>query len=198
MKISSFYLTFFLLSMLATNAQKTPTYVLPALPFDEEGTAKLLEQGTSTIRGNAYLKKKGKNNYVAKGGKIILFPVTPYFTEFVELKKKYNTGKKQATMTNNAFAYRVEGKYLDDQGGFEFSNLKPGRYYIITWVQFEKKKNLTIRTGTRTYYNQYSGNVVGEEAIYTNYTQSYNSEDEVAGFVEVKENGQVVNTVISN
>ncbi|MGF6846500.1 hypothetical protein QFZ51_001735 [Chitinophaga sp. W3I9] len=189
---------YFASASITASAQKGVEYILPAASFDEAATNKLLEPGTATIRGNAFLKKKGKVNFATKGHNIILFPVTPYFTEFLELKKKYNKGKKQASMTNDAFTYRIEGRYLDDQGNFEFTELKPGKYYLVTWIEYERKKNLILRTGTRTFYNVYSGNEVRSEPIYNAYSYYYQAEDEVAGFVEVNKEGEVVNTVISN
>lgn len=188
------------LMIVATNlpAQKKTSFVFPATPFNEAETAILMEPGTATIKGIASLKKKGKLNFSRKGSAILLFPATPYFMEFIELKKKFNSNKKMATMSNEAFTYRIQGRYLDAQGGFEFSNLKPGKYCVITWIEFEKTKNITLRTGTRTYYNAWTGNEVGSDPIYSDYTYGYKSEDEVIGFVEVKNNGEVVNTVVSN
>lgn len=196
-KILSISLCFAFLSSIAY-AQKSPQYIFPTTTFDEAEAEKLMEPGTAAIRGNAFLKKKGQTTFASRGSKVILLPVTPYFTEFIELKKKYNGKKKKmATISNLAFSYRVEGKYLDFDGNFEFTHLKPGKYYVVTWIPFEKKKNVTLQTGTREYYNVYSGNVTRSEAVYSDYTYHYEVEDEVIGLVEVK-NGSVTNVVVSN
>lgn len=179
------------------NAQRTPEWVLPSTPFNEVETSKLMEKGTATIQGTATLKKKGKDNFGVKGSQILLFPVTPYFTEFLELKKKFNNRKKQATMSPVAFTYRVEGRFLDDKGTFQFTNLKPGKYYIISWIAFARQKTVAVQTGTSTSYNVY-GYALGSSPIYEDQHYDVFIENEVRGFVEVKQAGEVLNVVISN
>ncbi|NII82608.1 MULTISPECIES: hypothetical protein [unclassified Pedobacter] len=178
-------------------AQKTPEWVLPSTPFNELETAKLMEKGTATIQGTATLKKKGKDNFGVKGSQILLFPVTPYLTEFLELKKKFNSRKKQATMSPLAFSYRVEGRFLDDKGTFEFTNLKAGKYYVISWIAFGRQKTVAVQTGTSTSYNVY-GYALGSSPIYEDYHYDVFIENEISGFVDVKEAGAVVNVVVSN
>lgn len=186
-----------LLSIHSVYAQKAPEWVLPTTSFNEAETAKLMEKGTSTIQGTAVLKKKGKDNFGVKGSQILLFPVTPYFTEFLELKKKYNSRKKQATMSRNAFTYRVEGRFVDEKGTFQFTNLKPGKYYVISWISFAKQKTTAVQTGTSTSYNVY-GYVLGSSPIYEDYQYDVFIENEVSGFVDVKEANSVINVVVSN
>ncbi|MCS4225831.1 carboxypeptidase-like regulatory domain-containing protein [Sphingobacterium sp. BIGb0165] len=178
-------------------AQKAPQWVLPTTPFNEAETARLMERGSATIEGTATLKKKGKDNFGVKGSQILLFPVTPYFTEFLELKKKFNSRKKQATMSPVAFTYRIEGRFLDDKGTFQFTNLKPGKYYIISWIAFARQKTVAVQTGTSTSYNVY-GYALGSSPIYEDHHYDVFIENEVGGFVEVKEAGAVVNVMVSN
>ena len=178
-------------------AQKAPQWVLPTTPFNEAETARLMERGSATIEGTATLKKKGKDNFGVKGSQILLFPVTPYLTEFLELKKKFNSRKKQATMSPVAFTYRIEGRFLDDKGTFQFTNLKPGKYYIISWIAFARQKTVAVQTGTSTSYNVY-GYALGSSPIYEDYQYDVFIENEVSGFVEVKEADTVVNVTVSN
>lgn len=186
-----------LLSIHSAFAQKAPEWVLPSTPFNEAETAKLMDQGTATIQGTAVLKKKGKDNFSQKGGQILLFPVTPYFTEFLELKKKYNSRKKQASMSPVAFTYRVEGRFIDDNGTFQFTNLKPGKYYVISWISFARQKTVAVQTGTSTSYNVY-GYALGSSPIYEDQHYDVFIENEVSGFVEVKEAAGVTSVIISN
>ncbi|MFA4868956.1 MAG: hypothetical protein WC623_12185 [Pedobacter sp.] len=186
-----------LLSVQGSYAQKAPEWVLPSTPFNEAETAKLMEKGNATIQGIAKLKKKGKDNFGVKGSQILLFPVTPYFTEFLELKKKYNSRKKQATMGRTAFTYRVEGRFIDEKGTFQFTGLKPGKYYIISWISFARQKTTAVQTGTNTSYNVY-GYVLGSSPIYEDYHYDVFIENEVSGFVDVTETNGVVNVVVSN
>jgi len=195
-KILSINLLLFLCCSIAY-AQKAPQWVLPTTPFNEAETARLMERGSATIEGTATLKKKGKDNFGVKGSQILLFPVTPYLTEFLELKKKFNSRKKQATMSPVAFTYRIEGRFLDDKGTFQFTNLKPGKYYIISWIAFARQKTVAVQTGTSTSYNVY-GYALGSSPIYEDHHYDVFIENEVNGFVEVKEAGAVVNVTVSN
>lgn len=178
-------------------AQKSPEWVLPSIPFNEAETAKLMEKGTSTIRGTATLKKQGKDNFGVKGSQILLFPATPYFNAFLELQKKFNSRKKQATMGPIAFTYRLEGRFIDDKGSFEFTGLKPGKYYIVSWIAFAKQKTVAVQTGTTTSYNVY-GYALGSSAIYEDRYYDVFIENQIGGFTEVKAEGTVTNIVISN
>lgn len=181
----------------SVHAQKARENVFPSTPFNEEETAKLMEPGTATVRGTAVFKRKGKNNFSARKGQIILFPVTPYLTEYLELKKKYSSGKKVPTISNTAFTYRIEGRFMNDEGGFEFTNLKPGRYYVVTWIEFEKKKNVTLQSGNQLYLSFYSG-AITSEPVYSKYTYTYKDEGEVSAFIDIKSEGETINTVVSN
>ncbi|HWW40796.1 hypothetical protein, partial [Pedobacter sp.] len=115
---------------------------------------------------------------------------------FIALRKKYNKGKKVAAMSNDAFTYRIEGKVIDDKGTFEFTDLKPGQYYITTWITYEKEASYKVESGTSTRYNMY-GEVLSSTPIYSYYTYKYAVEDEVTGMVEVKNAGEKVTALIS-
>jgi hypothetical protein len=181
----------------AALAQKTPEFIYPTTPFNEAEAAKQMEEGTATISGIAKIKKKGRTYFPWQTDQINLFPATAYILEFAELKKKYTKGKKVATMTNEAFTYRIEGRTTDKQGSFEFRNLKPGKYYIVTWIDYEKQYDYQVRTGTDYAFNQY-GNMVASYPIYTTYTHKYAVEAEVSGIVEVKADGEKVTVLITN
>ena len=174
-----------------------PQYLFPATAFNEAEAAQLMAEGTARITGTAKLRKRGVDYLPWQGDRIDLFPVTPYLLEFAALRKKHHKGKKIAAMSNEAFTYRIEGKFIDNKGTFEFRDLKPGKYYIATWITFEREYQETVQTGTEVGYNYY-GNAAASWPIYTTYTHKYTLDDEVTGIVEVKSNGETVTTVISN
>jgi len=116
-------------------AQKNIEFVLPSTPFNQEEADKMLEEGNSTIQGNISFKKRGYVNYPGFSDMVLLYPATAYFQEYIELKKKYNTKKKQAGLTREAAMARIETKTLDSKGNFVFTNIKPG---------LDKKKELTM------------------------------------------------------
>ena len=193
----AFIIASLLLTDMGTMAQKQPTYVYPETPFDEATTAKQMEEGTAIISGTAKIKKKGTTYYPGRKDPINLFPATPYIMEFAELNKKFRKGKKVATMSNDAFSYRIEGRTMDDRGTFEFKGLKPGKYYLVTWIDYQKSASYSVQTGTSVGYNYY-GQAVSSWPIYTSYTYKYDVEMEVSAVVEVKADGERVTVVVTN
>ncbi|NSL88364.1 hypothetical protein [Chitinophaga solisilvae] len=179
-------------------AQKKPEYIYPKATFDEAATDKQMDPGTSVVRGSAVVTKKGKLSMAEAGSSILLFPSNAYYDEFFALRKKYpEGGKKEASMENAAFSYRIQGKFLDNIGTFEFKNLKPGKYYIMTWIPYEKKKRVRLETGKQWSINFYTG-VIGSEPVYGNFIYRYKEDMVVGGFVEVQKDGEVVEAIISN
>lgn len=190
-------LVLLLLTVEGAWGQQEPQYLFPATTFNETEAAQLMGEGKARITGTAKLRKKGVDYLPWQGDRIDLFPVTPYLLEFAALRKKHHKGKKIAAMSNEAFTYRIEGKIIDGKGSFEFRDLKPGKYYIATWITFEREYQETVQTGTSVGYNIY-GNAISSWPIYTTYTHKYNLDDEVTGIVEVKSDGETVTAVISN
>nr|WP_295872289.1 hypothetical protein [uncultured Chitinophaga sp.] len=178
------------------SAQKNPEYIFPTAAFNEEEVARQMEDGGATIDGLAKLKKKGRTYYPWQGDRIQLYPVTPYLTEFLELQKKYRKGKKIASINNTVFSYHIEGRVLDENGHFQFRDVKPGKYYIVTWIDYEKSYQYQVQTGRETARNGY-GEIVYSIPTYTTYTHKYAVEQEVSGIVEVTGDGKM-SAVISN
>jgi hypothetical protein len=179
------------------SAQQNSEYIFPSVPFNEAEVSKQMEDGTSSISGVAKLKKKGVEYVPGKGDRINLYPVTPYLLEFSDLQKKHKRGKKVASMSNEAFTYRIEGRFIDNNGTFEFKDLKPGKYYIVTWIEFQKQDSYREQTGSSTTYNMY-GQAISSSPLYTRYTYNYTVESEVSSIVEVKADGEKVTTILKN
>lgn len=162
-------------------------------PFDTVAARAALAKGTGAIKGVAFIHpvkqgfgiKTGKKIYAYKA-KVLLFPVTPYLLEYLDLKKKANPAKKKfAYLSHEAWYYRLEA-ITNSDGEFTFPDMKPGRYYLETIVNWQQ-------SGT---YNQYSGsgynNYGGQTDYYTrqNYTNNY--ADLVTKIVEIEKDGQVL------
>lgn len=137
----------FLGSFSIAQAQKKVEYVLPTTAFDKQEAYKMLEEGRYSIQGRISLKKRGYVNYPGFRDKVLLYPVTPHLLEYIELKKKYNSKKKQAAMTREAALTRIESRTLDSDGNFIFKYLKPGKYYIVSWVTWEKVTSSQVQSG---------------------------------------------------
>lgn len=175
-------------------AQTKAEPVFPKIPFDKAAAMKMLEPGTSSITG--VIKKKIKNQAnTFLGIEVTLLPVTPYVSEWIELRKQYKKGKKIASMSQEAYSYRILAKADDNTGVYTFRNIKPGKYYLMTTVTVGKAKDMLIQTGTSTTtgYNVFGQAVNSRtDPIYAPFKLFYNDTDFIADFAEVTADGQIV------
>lgn len=179
-------------------AQSKVEYILPTAAFDKLATYKMLDEGTNSIQGRISLKKRGFVNYPGFEDKVLLYPVTPHLLEYIELKTKYNSKRKQAGMTKEAAMARIETKTTDSKGNFVFRNIKPGKYYIVTWVVWEKVRGSQVQSGpVVANYNmlgqQMGGGYVPTETRY----DATAHEMEIGEFVEVTGEGKVTTVDIA-
>ena len=176
----------------------------PQVFFDKKQAEAQLGAGKSTIEGVAFTREKrsihltmgavkvktGKKHMARPNTVVMLFPVTEYFTEFYNLRKKLESKTKQVLMSNEAFAVRREA-YTDDYGRFRFENLKVGKYYLETIVDFTAVGSYKQQTGTSTAYNAY-GTPLYSTPIYETFFYDYEAAHRESKFVEVKKDGQVI------
>ena len=176
----------------------------PQVFFDKKQAEAQLGAGKSTIEGVAFTREKrsipltmgavkvktGKKHMARPNTVVMLFPVTEYFTEFYNLRKKLESKTKQVLMSNEAFAVRREA-YTDDYGRFRFENLKVGKYYLETIVDFTAVGSYKQQTGTSTAYNVY-GTPLYSTPIYETFFYDYEAAHRESKFVEVKKDGQVI------
>ncbi|GAA4161501.1 hypothetical protein GCM10022217_27250 [Chryseobacterium ginsenosidimutans] len=165
----------------------------PEVAFDSLQAKKMLAKGTATIKGIAFTKPK--NNLGFKSGqriyankiKVILFPVTPYFEAWYQLRKDKESLRKRryVYLSDQAYRYRLEAVTNSD-GEFTFPEMKPGKYFLQGFLGY-------THYGT---YNQYTGSGYNGYGGRTDYYQqkdySVDHEDRIEEFVEVKENGEIV------
>ncbi|CAM3109419.1 hypothetical protein DRF59_19820 [Chryseobacterium flavum] len=188
----------FLVPYLSVRAQKTPEFIPPAVAFNKEEAYKMLDEGNNSIRGNISLKKRGYVNYPGFSDMVLLYPATPYFQEYIELKKKYNSKKKQAGLTREAAMARIETKTIDDKGNFQFTNIKPGKYYIVSWIKWEKVTRNEVQSGPVTANRNMLGIQMGGGYFPTKTqyeSQAY--ENEVGAYIEVSANNPVTTVTIA-
>lgn len=160
-------------------------------PYDTIAARAALAEGNGTIKGVAFTRpnktiygRTGKRIYANKI-KVLLFPVTPYLLEYLELKKKENYKKlKFAYLSPEAWRFRLEAVTNSD-GEFTFPKMKPGKYYLqglLNWY-------------TSGYYNRYTGsgyNGYGTTNYYTREQYTTNHADLLEKFVDVNSDGEVV------
>jgi hypothetical protein len=167
--------------------------LMPKAPFDTLEVRKTLAKGTSTIKGVAFIRpvsqgfgiKTGKKIFAYKT-RVLLFPVTPYLLEYLDLKKKANPKKlKFAYLSHQAWYYHLEA-ITNSTGEFTFPDMKPGKYYVEAVLNWQQ-------SGT---YNQYNGsgynNYGGQTDYYSRQNYVNNYADLLYKFVEVEKDGETV------
>lgn len=188
-----FFVAFLTLQGFVAMAQRAPKVVYPTTPFNKAEVKHMLETGTSTIRGRV----TEKSNYLVT--LVILFPVTPYFTEWYELKKKDKKGKKDIRMSDEAYTYRILTQINKKDGTFEFTGLKPGKYYMQTLITQTKSGSAETQVGTETTtgYNAYGQAISSNtRAIKGKQNYLYKVEELHTTFAEIGADGQVVNVTL--
>jgi hypothetical protein len=179
----------------AMNAQEQIKPVFPSATFNKEEADNMLNSGTAMVRGVVAKKKKNPDNTYL-GIVVTLFPCTDYFNEWYELQKKNKKDNRLAMMTPEAYSYRILAKASDKDGTFEFTNLKPGKYYLQTTVRQGQMKEMWNQVGTSTSvgYNVHGQAITSySRPIYEDFKLFYESTDLVKKFVEIDSEGQVVN-----
>lgn len=118
--------------------------VEPQTPFDFKLAADMINGGKSQIKGKAFFQTKAgligrkiePDTYAKPGNVVSLYPLTPYFQEFLELRKKDKKDKQMAAISRTANSFRVLTKVVTEQGDFMFVGLKPGKYFLECFVYY--------------------------------------------------------------
>ncbi|MCG2613781.1 hypothetical protein LZZ85_05795 [Terrimonas sp. NA20] len=132
-----------MLFALVSSAQKQIEIMQPKKEFDIQLASKMLNEGTSEIKGYAYYEERtpigikvGETIYGRVGVVVSLYPLTPYIEEYLSLKKRNKEGKRIATISSLANCYRIESKIYSQKGEFLFVGLAAGKYYLESLVHF--------------------------------------------------------------
>lgn len=178
--------------------------LLPQVFFDKTLAQNQLKPGKSTIEGEAFTREKanipftlgmakakiGKKHIADEGTLVMLFPVTDYFMEFYNLRKKKENRKNKVVMSPDAFETRREA-YTDAYGRFKFDNLKIGKYYLETIIDFTQTGRYQQQVGNTNYYNAYGGYLYSNP-IYQTYFYNYGVSHRESKFVEITKDGQII------
>ncbi len=184
--------------MIAFMHSKAQNTYYPQAFFDKKLARDMLGFGNSTIEGVASTKQKtslgikpllGEKHYAKQGTVVMLFPVTPYFEEFYDMRRKYENKKTTVYMSEDAFKYRVEA-LTDDHGRFKFEKLKPGKYYLETIINFTASASYQKQIGTTDTYNGMGGYMYSAP-IYNTFFYGYSAANRESKFVEIKQDGEL-------
>ena len=159
MKASIFITLLFVLNFSFSSAQQNE--------WDIDGLLKLTSQGSITISGEAFAKDSpyryskiqigvvnfNKKQFPPVGTEVLLIPSTPYFDKWLKENKKRAKKKKELILLNENYAKCiVKTRITDNKGCFEFKNLMPSNYWLITEFNFLHTNSTTQIVGYRDNY----------------------------------------------
>lgn len=125
----------------------------------------------------------------AKNVPILLLPVTPYLEELIRLRKEAKHG--EAVLQSPEVLETSIMTVADDKGRFQFIELKPGRYYLYAAFNFTREGSRNVYRGSATD-GAYTMNFYSPETV------QYGGGGEIEKVVEVKKDGEVVRTSLTN
>lgn len=105
--------------------------------FDPTSAAYVLEQGTNTISGQAFLRRNDGIVVYAAGSEVTILPVTSYSTDRLNQiyqGTKFSNRPAQFATTDSQYLKYTKRTVADGEGRFTFQNMADGEYYITTQV----------------------------------------------------------------
>lgn len=174
--------------------------------FDKKGTLAMINDGSAVIKGTAFARDnenegalKGiailninKKQFAAKGTDIVLIPYTSYYKEWIAQneKQRKTKGAKPIPLPKDAFDCFKRTKVYDDNGSFEFTNLKPGEYLLVTAFGYTHTSRQTEETGRASVI--VNGTYQGDEVYTSVFAYSSNATAHIQKVVTIKSEGEKV------
>lgn len=159
--------------------------LFPQAEFDANLAANALQPGTSTLIGRAcayYNGLKFDANYV----RVMLYPVTPYFEKWYQLREKKEDKSTNVFINREASKYAISTQTNGD-GKFVFSRLKPGKYFVQMLFNFQQIKTSRIYEGSDYDTDYYS--------LRDYYVPR---ESRLEKFIEIKKDGDTEKVTLKN
>lgn len=159
----------------------------PTVPFDRTAAKAALQPGRSVIRGQVCGHWNGAMAYAA-GSTVALYPATPYLEQLMQLSKTAKPGRDHVVPDPGVIETRMEAT-ANERGEFQFSQMKPGRYLIVTRLD-------AMFGGT---HDVYAGRVESGSAsanVYRSEGYTFSAADELSRFVEIGQDGDVVKVTL--
>lgn len=149
MNIEKYFVFLFILFISSCSSTVTTTN-----SFSSSDAAFINESGQAIINGQAFLRRNDGIVVYAAGSDVILVPSTTYSQE--RMTAIYQ-GKKAAYLLRNVkfendsaeYKNYIKSTKADGEGKFEFSDLAPGSYFIVTQVFWTPDPNAIFPEGAK-------------------------------------------------
>ena len=159
----------------------------PTVPFDAQAAKAALQPGRSIIRGQACGHWNGAMA-LASGSTVRLYPATPHFEQVMKLGRSARPGKDSVVPDPAMLEVRMEA-VANERGEFQFSQMRPGRYYVVTTVG-------ATFAGTHDVYAGRVENGFGSANVYRAEGFTFSDDDQLGEFVEIGRDGDVVKVTL--
>lgn len=173
--------------------------------FNKEETFQLLEKGNSVITGTAFARDHGnsriavvnlqKAQYAPRGTVVSIIPNSEYLEEWKAVNKKIRKGRKlpEVPIHPDFAASFKTTKVYDDKGHFEFTNLMPGEYILLTSFGYTHRYSYQYYAGSSNLVHP-SGTVLSSTPIYNSASGATGATAEIESKVTIRKDGDKVNT----
>ncbi|NML21171.1 hypothetical protein HHL16_09815 [Pseudoflavitalea sp. G-6-1-2] len=171
--------------------------------FSKELALQQLNSGNSVIMGTAFARDHGnsrlqvininKAQYAPKGTVVTILPNSAYIEEWKDVNKKIRRGKKlpEVPIDPNVQACVKQTTVYDNKGHFEFTNLMPGEYILLTSFGYTHQYSYQYYAGTSSLVHP-SGAVLSSSPIYKSANAATGARAEIELKVTIKNDGDKV------
>jgi hypothetical protein len=126
----------------------------PMQKFDSVNAKRMLEFGTSAIKGVVYKKTNKLAIINAKrygyNVTVTLYPATPYFMAYYHLRQEKENKRTKVYLSEEAFKYRIDVK-TDEYGRFKFEKIKAGKYFLQSIMTTTNYYTQDVEVGSNSY-----------------------------------------------
>lgn len=177
--------------------------------FDKETALRSISKGNSVILGTAYARdhfKKGiklfntnQAQYAPKGTIVSLLLNSPYIEEWKSLNKKIKKENKipEVPIDPEVSACIRTVQVYDDKGHFEFTNLMPGEYIIMTTFGYTHNYKYSYYAGSSNLVHP-SGAILSSQPIYNSVNASKGATANIEKIVSIQKDGEKVETTLKD